>query len=119
MWSEKRAAERARNDAGGHLFPDVGAHGTIAPVRQHAGKGCEQDGGEGCTKRQVLRRVHGKPEAVEKYVEQGHDDHRPADTEKPGKEPHKDRGSDRFCTRGISASTGNRLLQRVVRVIYG
>jgi hypothetical protein len=89
VWSEKRAAERARNDAGGHLFPDVGAHGTIAPVRQHAGKGCEQDGGEGCTKRQVLRRVHGKTEAVEKYVEQGHDDHRPADTEKPGKEPHK------------------------------
>ena len=37
----------------------------------------------------MLRRVHGKTEAVEKYVEQGHDDHRPADTEKPGKEPHK------------------------------
>ena len=31
----------------------------------------------------------------------------------------KDRGSDRFCTRGISASTGNPFARRVVRVIYG
>ena len=30
-----------------------------------------------------------------------------------------DRGSDQFCTRGISASTGNPFARRVVRVIYG
>lgn len=29
----------------------------------------------------------------------------------------EDRGSDLFCTRGISASTVNRLVRRVVRVI--
>ena len=29
------------------------------------------------------------------------------------------RGSDQFCTRGISASTGNPFARRVVRVIYG
>lgn len=31
----------------------------------------------------------------------------------------EDRGSDQFCTRGISASTGNPFARRVVRVIYG
>lgn len=34
-------------------------------------------------------------------------------------EENEHRGSDQFCTRGISASTGNPFARRVVRVIYG